>query len=108
MNKTIDQVQQIVTKINEGQGTIGLIVNDSKLYKQTTETVTAAHKILDDLEQGKGALGTMTKDPKFKAQLEKTMGHLETTSDNASKSSADLKEATGAAAGDFQKSWMIS
>jgi phospholipid/cholesterol/gamma-HCH transport system substrate-binding protein len=93
LTKTIDQVQQIVTKINQGQGSIGLIVNDPKLYRQTTEAVSAARKVLVDLEQGKGALGTLTSDPKFKAQLEKSMGSLETALDNASKSSADIKEA---------------
>ncbi|HEY9074781.1 MAG TPA: MlaD family protein, partial [Desulfobaccales bacterium] len=66
MNNTIDQFQEIVTKINKGQGTIGLIVNDPKLYREATETVAAARKLLTDIEKGKGALGTMTSDPKFK------------------------------------------
>jgi phospholipid/cholesterol/gamma-HCH transport system substrate-binding protein len=93
LSKTIDQVQEIVTKINQGKGTAGLIVNDPKLYRETTETVAAARKVFADLEQSKGALGTLIKDPEFKAQLVKTMGNLEATTGNLSRSSADLKEA---------------
>jgi len=93
LSKTIDQVEQIVTKINRGQGTVGLIVNDPKLYRETTETVAAARKVLADIEQGKGALGALIKDPEFKARMVKTMGNLEATTGNLSQSSADLKEA---------------
>jgi len=93
LDDTIDQIQQIFAKINQGKGTIGLIVNDPKLYRETVETVTAARKLFTDLEKGKGALGTLTSDPKFKAQLENTMGNLEATTGNLGKSTADLKEA---------------
>ena len=93
LSKAIDQVQEIVTKINQGKGTVGLIVNDPKLYRETTETMAAARKVFAELEQGKGALGALIKDPEFKAQMVKTMGNLETTTGNLSRSSADLKEA---------------
>jgi phospholipid/cholesterol/gamma-HCH transport system substrate-binding protein len=93
LSKTIDQVLEIMTKVNQGKGTIGLIVNDPKLYRETTETVAAARKLFIDLEQGKGALSTLIKDPKFKAELEKTLGNLEATTGNLSKGSADFKEA---------------
>ncbi len=79
-------------QINRGQGTVGLIVNDPKLYRETTETITAARKVFADLEQGKGALGTLAKDPQFKAQMQKTMENLEAGSGNLNKSSADFKK----------------
>ena len=33
------QFQEIVNKINNGQGTLGLMVNDPKLYQETIETI---------------------------------------------------------------------
>ena len=93
LSKTVDQVQDIVTKINRGQGTVGLIVNDPKLYRETTAAVASARKVFIDIEQGRGALGALIKDPKFKAQMEQALGNLEATSGNLSKSSVDLKEA---------------
>jgi phospholipid/cholesterol/gamma-HCH transport system substrate-binding protein len=93
LSKTIDQVREIMTKVNQGKGTMGLIVNDPKLYRETTETVAAARKLFADIEQGKGALGALIKDPEFKARMVKTMGNLEATTGNLSQSSADFKEA---------------
>jgi phospholipid/cholesterol/gamma-HCH transport system substrate-binding protein len=93
LSKTIDQVLEIMTKINQGKGTVGLLVNDPKLYKETTQAVTAAAKFLTDLGEAKGALGTLINDPKFKAQLEQTLTAVQTTFANLSQGSADFKEA---------------
>lgn len=93
LKKTIDQVQQIVTKINQGQGTVGLIVNDPKLYQETTQAITAARKLFGDIEQGKGALGALIHDPKYKDQLGQILTDLQTTFANLGKGSADAKEA---------------
>jgi phospholipid/cholesterol/gamma-HCH transport system substrate-binding protein len=91
--KTIDEVKEIMTKINQGQGSLGLMVNDPKLYQETTQTIASARQVFIEVEKGKGALGTVINDPKFKAQMQKTMENLEASTGNLSKSSADFKEA---------------
>jgi phospholipid/cholesterol/gamma-HCH transport system substrate-binding protein len=93
LSKTIDQVQEIMTKVNQGKGTVGLLVNDPKLYRETTQAITAAGKFLTDLGQAKGALGTLVNDPKFKAKLEQTMTDVQATFTSLSRGSADFKEA---------------
>jgi phospholipid/cholesterol/gamma-HCH transport system substrate-binding protein len=76
MRKTFDQLDEIVSKVNQGQGTLGLFVNDPKLYHEGTATMSSARKIFGDLENGKGALGTLLHDQKFKAQMEQAMGNI--------------------------------
>jgi len=93
LTKTIDELQEIMKKINTGKGSLGLMVNDPKLYQETTQTITSARKLITDLEQSKGALGTLVNDPKFKAQVEQTMTDIQATFGNLNKSSADFKEA---------------
>jgi len=93
LTKTIDELQEIMKKINAGKGSLGLMVNDPKLYQETTQAITSARKLITDLEQSKGALGTVVHDPKFKAQVEQTMTDIQATFGNLSKSSADFKEA---------------
>ncbi|WP_316787919.1 MlaD family protein [Pedobacter frigoris] len=44
-NKAVADLQSIVSKINEGQGTLGLLVNDTKMY----ENLNNASKNLDNL-----------------------------------------------------------
>lgn len=91
--KTIDELQEIMKKINQGKGSLGLIVNDPKLYQETTQALTAARKFISDLEKSKGALGTLVNDPKFKAQIEQTLTAMQTTFANMSQTSAHFKEA---------------
>jgi len=95
LTKTLDVLQEILKKINTGKGSLGLLVNDPKLYQETTQTFASGRQLFTDLEQGKGAVGALLNDPKLKAQVEKTIAGLETTSANLSKGSADFKEAMG-------------
>ena len=76
MTKIFDQLNEIFSKVNQGQGTLGLIVNDPKLYHETTATMSSARKVFADVGQGKGALGALVHDPKFKAQMEQAMGSI--------------------------------
>jgi phospholipid/cholesterol/gamma-HCH transport system substrate-binding protein len=95
LTKTLDELREILKKINTGKGSLGLLVNDPKLYQETTQTFASARQLFTDLEQGKGAIGALINDPKLKAQVEKTITGFETTTANLSKSSADFKEAMG-------------
>jgi|SRR5580692_3920723 phospholipid/cholesterol/gamma-HCH transport system substrate-binding protein len=70
---TISNLHEITTKINEGQGTIGRLVNDPKLHDellatvdeiksaadQAKEFVSNAQGIVDQVKSGQGALGTL-------------------------------------------------
>jgi len=95
LTKTLEELREIMKKINAGQGTLGLLVNDPKLYQETTKSFAAAGKFITDLDQSKGALGTLVNDPKFKAQMEQAMADVQVTFGNLSKSSADFREAMG-------------
>jgi phospholipid/cholesterol/gamma-HCH transport system substrate-binding protein len=95
LTKTLDEFREILKKINTGKGSLGLLVNDPKLYQETTQTFASARQLFTDLEQGKGAIGMLLNDPKLKAQVEKTIAGLETTTANLSTSSADFREAMG-------------
>jgi len=76
MLNAFDQLKEILGKINQGQGSLGMILNDPKLYHETTATMSSARKMFADMGQGKGALGTLIYDPKFKAQMEQSMGSI--------------------------------
>ena len=88
LSKTLDEFRVILKKIDTGKGSLGLLVNDPKLYQETTQSFASARQLFTDLEQGKGPVGTLINDPKLKAQVQKTIANL-------SKSSEDFKEAMG-------------
>jgi phospholipid/cholesterol/gamma-HCH transport system substrate-binding protein len=63
-------------KINKKQGTLGLLLNDPKLYQETTKALTSAEKFLASLESTKGLMGTLLYDPEFRAEAQKIMADL--------------------------------
>ena len=87
------EVKEVVSKVNAGKGTLGKLVNDPALYRDTADAMKQVRKFVDDLEKSKGLLGTVLNDPAFKAQAVKTMTEIESTFANLNKTTADLKDA---------------
>lgn len=85
LTKILEQIRQIVTKINEGKGTLGALLNDATLYKEATQTVTGAKKIVGEVDKsffGKGA------------KTQQTLTEFHNTMSSASKTASNLQEAT--------------
>jgi phospholipid/cholesterol/gamma-HCH transport system substrate-binding protein len=76
-SKSMDELSQIVSKINQGKGTMGQLVNDPALYRESAQALTNINKFTGALEKSQGALGTLMNDPAFKADLLKTMANLQ-------------------------------
>ena len=51
LNATIAQVSSVLNKINEGQGTIGNLVTDEKLYKELTQASQNLSLLLADIKE---------------------------------------------------------
>ena len=49
LQNTINTLGKLVSKINSNDGTLGLLMNDRKLYDQLHETILSAELLLDDL-----------------------------------------------------------
>ena len=50
-NKTLEQTHQILEKINEGEGTIGMLVNDDSLYLNLSALSKELDLLLKDLQE---------------------------------------------------------
>jgi phospholipid/cholesterol/gamma-HCH transport system substrate-binding protein len=88
--KILAEVRQIVTKINEGKGTLGLIVNDPTLFKEATQTVAGAKKLVTGLDQG--VVGALAGTPS-KEKAQQTLADLNNAATNASRATGTLREA---------------
>ncbi len=51
INRTINDLAQVADKINTGQGTIGLLLNDDKLYNNLQKASNNLNALLEDLQQ---------------------------------------------------------
>lgn len=92
----LEQVKQIVTKINEGKGTIGMLLNDATLYKETTQTVGGAKKLFGEVDKSFFGAGT-------KGQTQQTLTDFRSTMSSASKTAGNLQEATTGLPGMMKK-----
>lgn len=54
LERTTHQMDQLVRRINEGEGTLGLLVNDPGLYMRLDSAATRFNTILDDFQRNPG------------------------------------------------------
>ena len=93
LQKILSEIKDIVAKVNVGTGSIGKLVNDPALYRDSADAVAQLRKFAGDLGKGKGLVGTLLRDQAFKDQAVKTMAELHATVANLNKTTADLKAA---------------
>jgi phospholipid/cholesterol/gamma-HCH transport system substrate-binding protein len=70
------RLEQIAVKIDEGQGTLGLMVNDPRLYEQVTSLSKRLDNLVARIDQGEGTLGRLIADPALYDNLNQTADHL--------------------------------
>jgi phospholipid/cholesterol/gamma-HCH transport system substrate-binding protein len=91
LTETVSNLQEITTKIRTGEGTLGHLVNDSKLHDELLASVgeikgaatdarifvANAQSILDQVKAGKGALGTLVFDEQTGNEIKITVKNLQ-------------------------------
>ena len=97
INKLAVPANEILNKANQGEGTLGRIVNDESLYRnldatigETKLTVTKLQTTLDKVNSGQGSAGKLLNDPALYNSLNKTVAQLESISN-------DIKSGRGSA-----------
>lgn len=82
INKLAIPANEILNKANQGEGTLGSIVNDPSLYKNLDSTVKQLQNTLDKINQGEGTAGKLVNDPELYNSLNRTVAQLESISAN--------------------------
>ncbi len=102
--RTTANLADITGKVNRGEGTLGKLVNDGKLYTDlqsalaeirggATEAknfIANAQAIIDEVKKGKGTLGALVYDPKSADDLKATIANFRAVSDKISKGEGTL------------------
>lgn len=95
-NKLLTQIDrlavpanEILSKANQGEGTLGQLVNNDQLYKnldsavaETRLTVVKLQTTLDKVNKGEGSAGKLLNDPQLYNSLNRTVTELEGISKN--------------------------
>lgn len=73
----IDQLNQLITDVRGGRGTLGKIVTDDALYNEMQAFVASAANVTKSLEAGRGTLGGLAKDPAAYNALKASLENLQ-------------------------------
>jgi phospholipid/cholesterol/gamma-HCH transport system substrate-binding protein len=101
---TMTNLQDVTTKLNKGEGTLGRLINDPKMHDELVAGVTEirnaaadartfvanAHSIIDQVKAGKGAIGALVFDEKIATDLRSSVANLRSVSDKLAKGEGTL------------------
>lgn len=87
INKLAVPANEILNKANQGEGTLGRMVNDEALYEsldsavsETRATMTRLQTTIDKINRGQGSAGKLINDPELYNSLNRTASQLEAIS----------------------------
>jgi phospholipid/cholesterol/gamma-HCH transport system substrate-binding protein len=75
--KVVDQVNLVAQQVNAGQGTVGKLLKDEALYRETTASMTNLREILQKINQGQGSVGKIVNDPELYKNAKLTLQKLD-------------------------------
>jgi phospholipid/cholesterol/gamma-HCH transport system substrate-binding protein len=101
---TMSNLQAITNKIDQGQGTVGKLINDSDLHDQlmaavgdiksaadqAKQFVANAQTVVDQVKSGQGTIGTLVYDPETAANLKASIQNVRDVSDKLAKGEGTL------------------
>jgi len=59
---TVADARKVVDQVHSGQGTVGKLLYDDTLYRETTASMTSLHEILHKINSGQGTVGMIVND----------------------------------------------
>jgi phospholipid/cholesterol/gamma-HCH transport system substrate-binding protein len=78
LNVVSQHVRQLVTRLEQGEGTLGLLLTDEQLYNRANSIVTRAEQVLADAQAGKGTIGKLLTDEALYEKTRATVDRTET------------------------------
>lgn len=72
----LNRLEQVMRKIDSGEGTLGRLVNDPDFYERVTGAFGRLDTVLQGLENGEGSLGRLLQDPSLYERLNRALDDL--------------------------------
>lgn len=77
VRKTTEDVRHITLGLTQGEGTIGKLIKDDRLYRDMLATVSGLKDTVGDMRAGQGTLGKFLRDETLYQDTQKTMMSLQ-------------------------------
>ena len=73
----IGEAQKSVSNLNSGQGSLGLLMKDEALYRETTTAMSNLKEIMEKINRGQGSVGKLVNDESFFKNIKLTLQKVE-------------------------------
>ena len=93
--ETMTNLQEITQTINKGEGTLGKLVKDDRLYDEVKGTVASLRQVSETIEKGEGTLGKLVKDEALYTETKATMSEAKEAMANLRKVSEQIEKGEG-------------
>ena len=77
LNVILGKVNNLVDSLNNGKGSIGMLINDPTLYNKAVGTFNELQTLVDQIGNGKGSIGKLIADDTLYNRANDTVGKLE-------------------------------
>ena len=81
LNVLTTRLNSVVGTIDEGKGTVGMLIKDDSLYRKLDATVNQAQALVGDINSGKGSLGQMLKSDDFYQKVSSSVDKFSSIAD---------------------------
>lgn len=82
MNEIMASAKGTMQDIESGKGTMGLLLKDEALYRESTTAMVNLKEILQKMNQGKGSIGQLINEEDFLSTLKLTLQKVEKATDS--------------------------
>ena len=76
LNATMANLQEITTKINSGQGSLGQLINSDSAMQELTYSLASLREITGKIEAGEGTIGRLVNDESTIDKIDKALDNL--------------------------------
>lgn len=87
---TMSQIRKIATKLGEGEGTLGKLINDDTVYDDVQKIAANLREVSDQLAKGEGTLGKLMNDATLYEDAQAVAANLKDISDRLNKGEGTL------------------
>jgi len=77
ITQVIERMDSLITKIEQGQGTVAKLINDPTLYNNLTRTSQTLSHMLDDVSRSRGTLKSLIEDPSLYNRMSAAAASME-------------------------------
>ncbi|MBV8847095.1 MAG: MCE family protein [Bryobacterales bacterium] len=81
VHQGLTNINEIIDKVNSGNGTIARALNDPAIYDQARDSLMQLHDILAGIQAGQGTLGKVIKSDELHEQVKGTLAQVNTLLD---------------------------